>query len=100
MAAIFLSWCSICPSAKGNPPSQIFFLEDGTRALYPTNNGSNEFHQNRIPSSRFAVFAATEGSRQSSKYDEKIPFWARPDSEEPPWAVGEGLKNTTSRWLV
>ncbi|KAF5739460.1 hypothetical protein HS088_TW12G00666 [Tripterygium wilfordii] len=101
MAAIFLSWCSICCFAKGNPTSQTFFLGAGRRVLHPTNNGSNEFHQNRNPSSRFFVFATMEGSRKSRKSDEKIPSWARPDSEEPPpWAVGEGLKNTTSRWLV
>ncbi|KAF5749023.1 hypothetical protein HS088_TW04G00984 [Tripterygium wilfordii] len=98
MAAILLSCCSICCSAKENPPSQTIFLGAGRRVLRPTNNGSNEFHQTRNPSSsRFFVFAATEGSRKSSKSDEKIPSWARPESEEPPpWAVGEGLNNTTS----
>ncbi|KAH7667314.1 hypothetical protein IHE45_12G050700 [Dioscorea alata] len=39
---------------------------------------------------RFIVFAATEGSAKSSQSDDKIPSWARPDSDEPPpWARGE-----------
>ncbi|KAM0947926.1 hypothetical protein DsansV1_C07g0072851 [Dioscorea sansibarensis] len=36
---------------------------------------------------RFIVFATTEGSAKSRQSDEKIPSWARPDSDEPPpWA--------------
>lgn len=39
---------------------------------------------------RFIVFAATEGSAKPSQSDEKIPSWARPDSDEPPpWARGK-----------
>lgn len=39
---------------------------------------------------RFRVFAVTEGSAKSSKSDERIPSWARPDSDEPPpWARDE-----------
>ncbi|KAJ4733955.1 Dimethylaniline monooxygenase [N-oxide-forming] 1 [Rhynchospora pubera] len=41
--------------------------------------------------SRFVVLAITEGSAKSSKSDEKIPSWARPDADEPPpWARDEG----------
>ncbi|KAJ8637682.1 hypothetical protein MRB53_011949 [Persea americana] len=40
--------------------------------------------------SMFRVFAVTEGSAKSSKSDEKIPSWARPESDEPPpWARDE-----------
>lgn len=40
---------------------------------------------------RLTVRAATEGSAKSSQPEEKIPSWAKPDSEEPPpWARGEG----------
>ncbi|KAJ0977959.1 hypothetical protein J5N97_013433 [Dioscorea zingiberensis] len=40
---------------------------------------------------RFVVFAATEGSAKPSQSDERIPSWARPDSDEPPpWARDGG----------
>ncbi|KAF6174235.1 hypothetical protein GIB67_033767 [Kingdonia uniflora] len=39
----------------------------------------------------FSVVAVTKGSEKSSKSEEKIPSWAKPDSNEPPpWAQGEG----------
>lgn len=38
-----------------------------------------------------------EGSAESSKSDEKIPSWAKPDSEEPPpWAQNEAQNKPTS----
>lgn len=44
----------------------------------------------------FVVFAATEGSTKSSKSDEQIPSWARPDADEPPpWARDEGNASTS-----
>lgn len=47
---------------------------------------------------RFTVLAATEGSTKSSQSDEKIPLWARPDSDEPPpWARDEGNVSTSQQ---
>eukprot|EP00262_Sarcandra_glabra_P009931 TRINITY_DN24766_c0_g1_i1.p1 TRINITY_DN24766_c0_g1~~TRINITY_DN24766_c0_g1_i1.p1 ORF type:complete len:180 (+),score=22.68 TRINITY_DN24766_c0_g1_i1:139-678(+) len=47
---------------------------------------------------RFTVLAVTEGSTKSSQFDEKIPSWARPDSDEPPpWARGEGKDNSAQQ---
>jgi len=41
--------------------------------------------------------AVTKGSAESSKSDEKIPSWAKPDSEEPPpWAQNEAQNKPTS----
>lgn len=40
---------------------------------------------------RLVVLAVTEGSTKSSSAEDKIPSWAKPDSDEPPpWARGEG----------
>ncbi|KAI4325720.1 hypothetical protein MLD38_031094 [Melastoma candidum] len=39
----------------------------------------------------FRVLAVTKGSAESSKSEESIPSWARPDSDEPPpWARDDG----------
>ncbi|WOL15689.1 hypothetical protein Cni_G24470 [Canna indica] len=47
-------------------------------------------------SRRFIVLAATEGSAKSSKSEEQIPSWAKPDSNEPPpWARDEGSGSTS-----
>ncbi|XP_050376165.1 uncharacterized protein LOC126793623 isoform X2 [Argentina anserina] len=49
--------------------------------------------QTKRSSHRFSVSAVSKGSAKSSKSDEKIPSWAKPDSEEPPpWAQSEGKK--------
>ncbi|KAG4109769.1 hypothetical protein ERO13_D13G006900v2 [Gossypium hirsutum] len=41
---------------------------------------------------------ATEGSADSSKSEESIPSWAKPDSDEPPpWAQGEGKSSTAQQ---
>ncbi|KAG6482822.1 uncharacterized protein LOC122014338 [Zingiber officinale] len=49
-----------------------------------------------VLSRRFIVCATTEGSAKSSKSDEQIPSWARPDSDEPPpWARDEGSGSTS-----
>lgn len=43
---------------------------------------------------RFSVSAVTKGSAKPSKSDERIPTWAKPDSDEPPpWAQNEGKKD-------
>ncbi|KAL8142531.1 hypothetical protein V2J09_015563 [Rumex salicifolius] len=42
-------------------------------------------------SRRFHVFAATKGSAKPNESEEKVPSWAKPDSDEPPpWAREEG----------
>ncbi|CAI8614251.1 unnamed protein product [Vicia faba] len=49
------------------------------------------------PPHRFLVVAVTKGSTESSKSDEKIPSWAKPDSSEPPpWAQNEAQKGSSS----
>lgn len=45
--------------------------------------------------SRLVVLAITKGSAKSSKSDEKIPSWARPDSEEPPPWARDGKKGSS-----
>ncbi|KAF5204829.1 Transmembrane protein [Thalictrum thalictroides] len=55
----------------------------------PTHHG----HKSRSPR-RFTIFAVTEGSAKSSNSEEKIPSWAKPNSEEPPpWAQDEGKES-------
>ncbi|KAL2320999.1 hypothetical protein Fmac_029968 [Flemingia macrophylla] len=53
--------------------------------------GVSQFQQRKIKSAqRLVVVAVTQGSTESSKSDEKIPSWAKPDSDEPPpWARDE-----------
>ena len=54
--------------------------------------------QTKRSSHRFSVSAVTKGSAKSSKSDEKIPPWAKPDSEEPPpWAQSEGKKDDSEQ---
>lgn len=45
--------------------------------------------------SRSVVVAITKGSAKSSKSDEKIPSWARPDSDEPPPWARDGAKGSS-----
>lgn len=46
------------------------------------------------PPRRLVVVAVTQGSAESSKSEENIPSWAKPDSDEPPpWARDEPNKN-------
>ncbi|KAJ9146822.1 hypothetical protein P3X46_029046 [Hevea brasiliensis] len=48
-------------------------------------------------SHRLLVVAATEGSANSTKSEESIPSWARPDSDElPPWARDEANGNANA----
>lgn len=52
-------------------------------------------HRLRKP---LVVVAVTQGSAESSKSEEKIPSWAKPDSDEaPPWARDEANKNTSEQ---
>ncbi|KAG4913193.1 hypothetical protein AAZX31_19G146500 [Glycine max] len=45
---------------------------------------------------RLVVVAVTQGSAESSKSDEKIPSWAKPDSDEPPPWVRDEPNNKNS----
>ncbi|KAI0522359.1 hypothetical protein KFK09_004738 [Dendrobium nobile] len=50
---------------------------------------------------RLVVLAVTEGSTKSSPADDKIPSWAKPDSDEPPpWARDEGNGSTSQPAFV
>ncbi|KAG5082485.1 hypothetical protein JHK84_052523 [Glycine max] len=47
---------------------------------------------------RLVVVAVTQGSAESSKSDEKIPSWAKPNSDEPPpWAQDEPNNNSSQQ---
>ncbi|KAI4349461.1 hypothetical protein L6164_010047 [Bauhinia variegata] len=45
---------------------------------------------------RLAVVAVTQGSADSSKSEETVPSWARPDSDEPPPWARDGPSNNAS----
>ncbi|XP_027349231.1 uncharacterized protein LOC113860883 [Abrus precatorius] len=54
------------------------------------------FGKRKLPHG-FVVVAVTQGSAESSKSEEKIPSWAKPDSDEPPpWARDEAKNNGVS----
>ncbi|KAK9095816.1 hypothetical protein Sjap_021313 [Stephania japonica] len=49
---------------------------------------------------RFTIVAATEGSTSSSKSEETIPSWARPNSNEaPPWARDDGKETSPQQTI-
>jgi len=55
-------------------------------------------HRKRKTPHRLVVVAVTQGSAESNKSDEKIPSWAKPDSDEPPpWARDESNNNTSQQ---
>lgn len=55
------------------------------------------FLSNKKSPHKFLTVAVTKGSAESSKSDEKIPSWAKPDSEEPPpWAQNEAQNKPSS----
>lgn len=65
--------------------------------LIAKRNRNRHTNQKKEHNHRFSVCAATEGSAKSSDAEEKIPSWARPDSDEPPpWARGES-KDTSQQ---
>ncbi|KAL6222134.1 hypothetical protein ACLB2K_005526 [Fragaria x ananassa] len=80
-----------------NPPLPKSFMGVGHKILDQTSASINQGlyrSQTKRSSYRFSVSAVTKGSAKSSKSDEKIPPWARPDSEEPPpWAQSKGKKD-------
>ncbi|XP_068647707.1 uncharacterized protein [Aristolochia californica] len=53
--------------------------------------------QRITPFHRFRVSAASKGSAKSNQPDEKIPSWARPDSDEPPPWAPEELKPASAQ---
>lgn len=77
------------------------FMGVGHKILDQTRANINQSHyssQNKRLSHRFSVSAVSKGSAKSSQSDEKIPSWARPESEEPPpWAQGEGKKDDSQQ---
>lgn len=105
MAAAISSLCNsnlIHGSRKQNPWYPRLFLGAGHRILDQSvvgkGNRNDIDHPTRRLSHRFSVFAVTEGSAKSSKSEEKIPSWAKPDSDvPPPWAQGEGKESTSKQ---
>ncbi|KAK1259307.1 hypothetical protein QJS04_geneDACA001438 [Acorus gramineus] len=72
--------------------------------LKPSNtlSGTIQCHtvkQTGLQRKRFRVSAVTKDSaKSSSESDEKIPSWARPDSDEPPpWARDEGKDGSSKQ---
>ncbi|XP_028758436.1 uncharacterized protein LOC114717464 [Neltuma alba] len=52
-------------------------------------------------SNRIVVVGGTQGSADSSKSEETIPSWAKPDSDEPPpWAGDEANNNASQQGLA
>lgn len=99
MAATFLFACNfnVNHGCMNDNPLPKLFLGAGHRIRDQTLSNRNQTHQcvlTRKSSRRFSVSAVTKGSAKSSKSDEKIPLWAKPDSDEPPpWAQNEGKKD-------
>ncbi|XXG56013.1 hypothetical protein AAC387_Pa03g3546 [Persea americana] len=95
--AAFLSLCTlhlINASRNSDPKSLGLRRADQYKASNPFRiSKGSQLHQSKQVGKlfrRFRVFAVTEGSAKSSKSDEKIPSWARPESDEPPpWARDE-----------
>ncbi|KAM7262703.1 hypothetical protein ACFE04_000386 [Oxalis oulophora] len=94
MAASILSSCNSCIIQAQNLPysSRPFLgvpIQPSAKSLPCYNIKRSAFH-------RLSVFAATEGSAKSSKSDETVPSWAKPDSDEPPpWAREDGKGSTS-----
>ncbi|GAB2279050.1 hypothetical protein Dimus_013711 [Dionaea muscipula] len=60
-------------------------------------NCSYRSHRRR-KSCKFCVLAATEGSASPKEAEERVPSWARPNSDEPPpWARDEGKENESKQ---
>lgn len=103
MAANVLYLCSskVIHGCKKNDGScSKSFLGDARRILVlqlagKGNRNHRCYEQNKV-SHRFTVYAVTKGSAESSKSEETMPSWAKPDSDEPPpWAQNEGKKDAS-----
>ena len=67
------------------------FLGNGREILVQFTRMANRNRQ--CCRKNFTVYAVTKGSAESSKSEEKMPSWAKPDSDEPPpWAREDGKK--------
>lgn len=96
MATTMLCWCN---SDVMRGSHSAFFLGVRNRLLNVNqicvrNRGS---YYGCPMQKKCFVCASTEGSaKSSSKSDETIPSWAKPDSDEPPpWAREDGKKNSS-----
>ncbi|XP_062073529.1 uncharacterized protein LOC133777803 [Humulus lupulus] len=99
MAVNVLTSCSlsVIRGCRKNEPLYFrSFLGNGHRILVHLTgkgNQSHYFYEKKTLCPKFTVYAVTKGSAESSKSEETVPSWAKPDSEEPPpWAQGEGQK--------
>ncbi|XVE90539.1 hypothetical protein DITRI_Ditri20bG0086000 [Diplodiscus trichospermus] len=102
MFATLLSPCNLTLVrgfiVKENESCPRLFL--GVRQRILNQHAARRFldYQNKRLSRRVFVFASTEGSAKSSKSEESIPSWARPDTDEPPpWARDEGKDYTAQQ---
>ncbi|KAK7285282.1 hypothetical protein RJT34_20047 [Clitoria ternatea] len=91
MAAISFS------SLSGASVTQIQHASLHPTTIFGVSQQPRVFYAKRKSAHRFVVVGVTQGSAESSKSDEKIPSWAKPDSDEPPpWARDEANKNRGS----
>lgn len=102
MAANVLFLCSskVIHGCKKNDRSYPkSFLGDGRRILVQLTGKGNQnrrCYEENDSSHRFTVYAVSKGSAESSKSEETLPSWAKPESDEPPpWARDEGKKDTS-----
>ncbi|KAJ6887199.1 vacuolar iron transporter-like 2.1-like [Populus alba x Populus x berolinensis] len=86
-SATSLCWCSSDLIRHGSC-SKVFGRQkvlNLNQSIVRSRGRYNDYQKQR----KFFVCAATEGSAKSSKSEETIPTWAKPDSDEPPpWAKG------------
>ncbi|KAF3440914.1 hypothetical protein FNV43_RR19200 [Rhamnella rubrinervis] len=102
MAATLLFSCNsnvIYDCRKDDPSFPRTFLGIRLRMVNRPTAKKNQKHHS-YGKKKFSVYAVTEGSAKSSKSEEKIPSWAKPDSDEPPpWAQGEGKEDASQNGL-
>lgn len=94
--SLFSSNSTIIPRASSYESKPRSFLCTPQKVLYchTANVFGNKYKES---CKKFMVVAVTQGSAESSKSDEKIPSWAKPDSDEPPpWARGEANGKASS----
>lgn len=106
MAATLLFSCNsnvIYGCRKDDPSFPISFLGIRLRIVnqpIAKKNQKRHSYGKKKFSHKFSVYAITEGSAKSSKSEEKIPSWAKPESDEPPpWAQGEGKEDVSQNGL-
>jgi hypothetical protein len=95
-AATLLCWCNSDLIIHGSC-SRLFVrnkVMDSNQSTVKSRGSYYAYQKQK----KFFVCAATEGSAKSSKSEETIPSWAKPDSDEPPpWAKGEGKENSSKQ---